>query len=372
MAWLPARELDGTRRDMRSVARTGETFLVGGSKLLAALCLCVTVSIAGSAAADGEAVLWMEDVGVPRPGLRAALQIQLGTDGILTDTWRGAGHLRARIDQANALAAQTGVTAVAWVEVEPPTSGERSASLYVVGVRAGRALLEVVSVPGSHTPDLERVLAMKLRELLGELRNNRSRSLLSAQPTRPPTAAEPSGLQLGFNAALGARLASTIGPTLTRAGLGVMLAPELCIGPWCSALGLGLDWYPRTTRADTNGELQVTELAPQLQLQLRRQTPIVDLSARTGLAWTHFWTDALTLRGTRESRSVRWLAWSVGLGISRRLSRVVALGLFADVLWQNTRHVYALNDTQLLDTGRLRVALGVDLILHWPSFAEPP
>src|SRR5262245_107170 len=122
-------------------------------------------------AAAKRPVLVLEAPGPNQRGLAAALRIQLmGSATVEERVVAADATLGERIERAAALANSAGAQVVVWSEPAlTHRDGSREAVLYVVGQRDGRALLQVVRVPGGEGHELDRTLALKVSEILPEL-----------------------------------------------------------------------------------------------------------------------------------------------------------------------------------------------------------
>jgi hypothetical protein len=350
-----------------------------------ACCTVMCAAVSGTAlAADGEAsLLVLENAAAPQPRLLAALRIQLGaTVRVDVRELPRTGALPAQLAEASRLARDEARTAVMWVDATSEQLASRLALLYVVGQRDGRALVEVVRVPAGRGPDLERVLALKVGELLAEMRSAPAHPLsppmatssvmppmaatgtvppLAAGSTPPPMAAE---LEWQAGLALGPRLSTVLGASLTRFGVGALASTAWSFGDVRAGIGVGLDWYPTARRERAGAVLDVYELAPLTRAELTLRQPLVDVSLHTGLALDSIVVEGRTARATTGRSPAFSLAWLVGAGVERALGMHLALAAFAELAVQARRQYFAVNGEEALDLGRVRLTVGIELRLR--------
>lgn len=348
--------------------------------------MCAAVGGSARAAAQ-PSLLVLEDPAEPQPRLLAALRIQLGA-GVRVDVraTSRSGALPAQLAEASRLAREEARAAVMWVDAAGEQAASRQALLYVVGQRDGRALVEVVSVPAGRGPDLERVLALKVSELLEEMRSEPAHALAPPVPRRtqvaaapPPMAAEDSGPPMAaegspppmaaavagstWDAALavGPRLSSVFGASLTRFGVGALAATEWTFGSVRAGIGLGLDWYPTARRERVGATLDVNEVAPLARAELTLRQPLVDVSVHTGVALDSLSVSGRTELATTGHSAAVSLAWLAGVGVERALASRLALAAFMELAVQARRQYFAVNGEDALDLGRVRLIAGIEL-----------
>jgi hypothetical protein len=175
----------------------------------------------------------------PRPGLEPALRIQLrGTAEVIAVPRAFASDMPARLAAASALAEEHNADWVLWTD-PPQTTAPQSeqAVLYLVGRQNGRALIEVVRVPGGEGPEVDRSLALKVHELI-DVREGAAYALGNAEVPEPES--ERKRVQLWLEAGAqgtiegdgGAALdvLVAIGPSVSTPSLMVALPIELAIG----------------------------------------------------------------------------------------------------------------------------------------------
>jgi hypothetical protein len=362
--------------------------------------MCLEVGGRARAAEAPPSLLVLEDPGAPQPRLLAALRIQLGA-AVRVDVRSAprAGALPEQLAEASRMAHDQARAAVMWVDAARGSPrAPRQALLYVVGQRDGRALVEVVSVPAERGPDLERVLALKVSELLTEMRSAPAHALappptateaapppmaaVTAAPPMaavisppmaaatpvaapPPMAAEPAGSSWEAALALGPRLSTVLGASLTRFGVGALAGTAWSFGSVRAGIGLGLDWYPTARRERAGAALDVSELAPLVRAELTLRQALVDVRVHTGVALDSLSVSGRTALATAgRSPAALSLAWLVGAGLERALWQRLCLVGFAELAVQERRQYFAVNGEDALDLGRVRLTLGVELRLR--------
>lgn len=318
------------------------------------------------------------------PALLANLQIQLSSLVRLEPRTAAAavGGTSARIRAATALARSEGALAVVWID---PTierqDGGREATLYVVGDRDGRALLEVVSVSGAQGPELDRTLALKLREVLAEMLTEPQPAPSAAllRPAPEPVVGEPNepGLaadthsqgtdssaasRWGLLVSAGPRWVSQ--PEFSRWGFGFAAGPTLQLTHLSFGLVLGVDWLSEASEEQPPRSASISELVPQLRFQARTGGSRLFATLHTGPALS-----LITATGTRPPMrsaedDLALFSWLVGVGAELSFGAGWACAANVD-LQAFTRHEYiAVGDVTLIDLGRIRVVVGLDLLWH--------
>lgn len=320
------------------------------------------------AAQDGD-VVWVLGPESPlQTGFLSALRIELGdVYQVRASDQPMPEALPERIAFATELVESERASATVWIEA---SGNERVAVLYVVGRRAGRALLEVVQAPNVRGLDLERMLSIKLAELLAQLRTDGAHPLNPApdnapQPTaavaEPQLAAAPADLRVWGAMLLGPRFQAGLGTGWSRFGLGATLAPELSFGSLRSALGLGLDLYPGLTVRSNSSEVSLSEVTPRVFAGLSWFSPAVSLSLQAGATWSFMSLHGRTPRGFEDSDTVSGLGGFAALCAERAFSSTLALGARVELQAAARRLSFDVNDMTVLDRGRLQLTLGIDL-----------
>jgi hypothetical protein len=369
------------------------------------VCVCALVSASGPARAQsGDPLLVLQEPAHPQTGLFAALRIQLmhATPVRLRD-WQPAGTLGERIAAATALGNREHALAVVWTEqAQRLANGGLEAVLYVVLRSQTRALLEVVRVPGGHGADLTRTLALKVEEIIEELRRSDQQldaSVLRAgpQPTAasgqavptaagepPPAAGEPpppageptagkpppptaasvanstrSGLMLGT----GARLSSF---GWARWGLGIGAGPTLESDAWRAGLRLGLDWYPDATRWRAGARVTLGELTPLLLTAAQWRHEGFGLGAHVGLGVALLHARGETARGRSGSANAQTVAALLGVVIEQTLVQGLGIAASLDLQVRGLHQQFDVNGTTLVELQRSGLVAALELVWSAP------
>jgi hypothetical protein len=327
--------------------------------------------------ADDRVFLIEDDPGA-RSGLESALRIQLTGAAEIETRPRapGATSLPGRIAAATELVRAEGALLVVWAEGPVQLAdGSQEAVLYAVGQREGRAQLEVVRVPGGSGPDMDRLLALKVRAVVDELRTRQSGLVEPAQNPeqgevgRPPRPEEPETEQPAayyrWSAALAAGVAasplarSDFGQWGVAASAGPMLVSERL--RFAGTLELG--WYPGIDLASGGESVSFHEIAPGLALQAALRVGGVWLGARTGPELAFVSASGQSTAGTRGSSAVRVPLWLVGAYAEIALGAGFGASLGLDVQMRLRRQRFAVDSDEVADLGRVRPF--ARLLLTW-------
>jgi hypothetical protein len=331
---------------------------------------------AAGAHAD-DRVLLLENVGQPSQALSTALGVQLiGVAELQVRGMPEVAVLPARIRAARELGQREDALLVVWAEksVDLP-DGTQEAVLYAVGQREGRALLEVVRVPGGLGPDMDRTLALKVREMVDELHRNQARTPSEAmlQPVRPPppkptAPSSAQGPRFGAELGLGG-LAAVGGPPAgepARWGAAATGGPVMLDEPLRLSARAELSWLPPVTAQRAGAQVRFGELVPALVLHGQlRQGPLW-LGARTGfgLAFVDA-TGSTSSTGLSAHRTVRTALWLVGLELELPVAAGFGLLLGVELRARFRNQRFEVNGNEVVDLGRLRPLVG--LALTWTT-----
>ena len=333
--------------------------------------------LAAQDARDADVVLVLDADSKVSGGFLSALQIELGDAYHVTVAPRTVpAALPARIALATELVESERALATVWIEDGSPQP--RSALLYVVGRRAGRALLEVVQAPDTGELDLPRMLSIKLAELLAQLRSGTSHPLqppapARAQPALPPPAAAPelTSPRVWGALALGPRFDVGLGAGWSRFGLGAGLAPELSFGSLRLALGLGIDWYPSLQVRSNSSEVSLSEATPRVFVGASWFTPGVAFAFQAGPTWSFMSVTGRTPKGLEHGETLDALGLSFALSAERSFASTLSLGARLELHVAERRLHFDVNDEPVLDRGRLRLSLGIDVTFRTNVTAAP-
>lgn len=378
-----------------------KTFFAGVLRSLRGVCVLLICS-APVAAQEQDALLVLDLGDKSQAGFLSALRIQLGSAySVRVSATPAPERLPERLALATELMESEHAFAAVWIEDAGLTPERpRSAVLYVVGRRAGRALLEVVHspppqagpphAPGARGLALERMLAIKLDELLAELRAEQ------VHPLRPPT--EPVALltAAGDDAAaserahtvppavparaggrrwsgmlgLGPRFDAAIGGGWSRFGVAALLAPELSEALFRKlrvSVVLGVEAYPALHKSSALGaEVSLAEISPRACVSLGWVSRSFALALHTGPSWSWLSVKGTTPRGLTQQQSASTLGWLVGFAAEHSLWRSLSAGVSLELQASAQRLDFGVNDASVLDRGWLRLTLGIDLRLRVP------
>lgn len=348
MAFLPdSPSLGIVGRRMAWLKRTAQSALLSlGSGLVLLL-----ADPAGVVAQTAEKVVLLEDPAAPpRPGLSAALRIQLvGAALVEAHDAPVATGLARRVRAASELADAEGALLVVWAE---PTlalpDGSHEVVLYVVGHDQGRALVEVVRVQGGDSPDVDRSLALKVREVVDEVRRNRA---LAAGSGLMLTPAEPA--RGGHGPTLGLGLA--LGPLSGLAQWGARVHGGIAVvdGPLRFSGLLALSWHPEVDAQGDGARVSVAEVAPGLLARVGFRTRAVWLGLRAGAALSFIEAQAVSARGSGEA-SVRVVSFVTGLEIEVPIADGIGLVAAVELQTRARRQRFAVLGDAFVDLGRVR------------------
>lgn len=340
--------------------------------------VCVGVLRCAPVAAQvADVVLVLDVESKVSAGFLSALQIELGDAYRVNVAPRAVpAALPARIALATQLMESERALAAVWIEDGSPEP--RSALLYVVGRRAGRALVEVVQAPDTGDLDLPRMLSIKLAELLSQLRTAAGHPLQpaeppKAEPTLPPPAAEPEAASQRVWGALslGPRFDVGLGTGWSRFGLGAGLAPELSFGSLRLALGLGIDWYPSLQVRANSSDVSLSEATPRVFVGASWFNPGVAFAFQAGPTWSFMSVTGRTPKGLEHGETLDTLGVSFALSAERSFASTLSLGARLELHVAERRLHFDVNGEPVLDRGRLRLSLGIDVTFRTNVVVAP-
>jgi len=328
-------------------------------------------------------VLLVQEAGAPaRPELLLALRIQLtGAAEVETAAVPDSQSTTARIESASVLAGAENALAVVWTEGPIVTQdGSQEAVLYVVGQQHGRALLEVVRVPGDSGPDMDRTLALKVREIVDALQAARAHApgaaLLtptgtaqktSARAAPSPTPAPSPGSSPAPSspaaeahwtaaAALGVLASAQAGAAYGQWGAGIGVGPRLNLAANTLRLSgmLGLALYPRTEVQKAGARVGIVEITPSLALHAQSKQGPLWLGARVGGALAFISADGRNAQGTRGVADQQLASLLFGVDAELPLGANLGVSLAVALEAHLRRQRFAVDDKQVADLSRLR------------------
>ncbi len=318
----------------------------------------------------------LDDAARPRPGLLASLRIQLAELADVDSRARSAELAHAsvvsRIHAAEAMAAEQHLLLVVWSD-EPMVAadGSQEAVLYAVGQRAGRALLEVVRVPGGEGPDMDRTLAIKVSELVAELASTptetspKARLLAPASTSAAATEASAGTTFIGAQVSAGALAGSQPGSALGQWGASVAAGPMLESARLRSTATLGFIFMPSLGIASAGSSVHFSELSPELTLSLARRIDSVWLGVRSGVAYSFISASGRTAAGASAGAHTRLASWLLGIRAEVPIAASLSLQLGIDLQTRLLHQRFAVNGRDVADLGGLRPL--AYLALSWAS-----
>jgi hypothetical protein len=335
-------------------------FRLKAKSLASALCtVFVALGPVGARADAAPKVLFAEDsAGPPRTELLLALRIQLtGVAEIEGRSLALPSSTSARIDAASALASAENALAVVWTEGPVQTAdGSQEAILYVVGQSHGRALLEVVRVPGNSGPDMDRTLALKVREIIDTLRRAQSSTPRADAlvPNLSPAGANEPAARFTAAAALGVLGAAQSGTPLGQWGATLAAGPRLYGRALRLSGMLGLVLLPRSEVRKADARVGLVEITPSLYAHGQAKVGWLWLGARAGFALAFVTADGSNARGARGVASEELPSMLLGLDAELPLGSDLGLCLGVQLETRLRRQRFAVDERQIADLGRLR------------------
>jgi hypothetical protein len=329
---------------------------------------------AGSLQAQASVVV-LRPAGTPeQPGLIQALRIQLADAAPVVDGGElAASSLPERIAEAGQRSRQAQARLAIWVEpAQPGQAGQGDPAapwlLYLVGQRDGRVLVDVVQVPEGTAPDVERSLALKVREAHDALRAAEPQAALLA--SEPAAAAQAPRQPWGFRLALGPAAAALDGSAAGQWGLSLQLGTDLHLGgrgrePGRVSLHAAaqLRWFAAAEVGSAAGNVALDELDPGLWLAALYRGGRFGVGLSTGLLARRIHVLAEASGGERGE--ARELVWSVPIALELQLTLLAQLALrLAPGLEINLDpENFAIAGVPVIELGRIRPGLELSLVL---------
>lgn len=313
-----------------------------------------------SARAD-EGVLLREG-GAPRPGLCAALRIQLsGIAPVQCEEEPSPVPLSERLAATAARLRAQGARLGVLLERDPNPGLIR---VYIVAAREDQAVLAIERIADRPDPDIDRSLALKVSdayEVMGIVRAAAPERALPVAAALPgPASTPPARWAPLLEVGAGPHLEPAAGRWLANALLGV--------GVGRSALRLEVAAGARLdSEADAEGEsgrVRMRERAGLLSLRLLWRTGRVELGTVLEAVFARI-TGAADASDRHAERQFFSPVLGVGAELRLRLFGSAFLRL-APTLEVLHRERLAIAGTTVLDTGPLRAALPLSLLVHLP------
>lgn len=324
---------------------------------------------AETAAAPRPIVLLLHEPAEPRPGLLASLQIQLGDVAeVRASPELTQGSVGDRIAAAAERSKQDRVLLVVWSDAPLQNQdGSQEAVLYAVGRREGRALLEVVRVAGGEGPEMERSLAIKVREVATELIRAEAEApgpnALGTQ--RAAEVSEPDEPRWGGRLGLFALAGPQPGSALGQWGGLLHAGPGWQSGRWRVSGLLGVAWFPTlTAHGGGAAYVELEELAPRLIFAVQHRVDGFWLGAHAGACVSFVDATGHTAQGHRASTDVRLGSWLLGLGAELQLTAALAAALRAELQTRFVHQRFAVNGQTITDLGSVRPLVHAGLVFR--------
>jgi hypothetical protein len=321
------------------------------------LVIAATLGTVTSAAHAQPRVLVMRRAeGPDRPAFDQALRIQLvGEAELSTGPPLGGETLPDRVEEAAAAVGREDAVIGAWLE-SGETRGELH--LFIVGRRRQRALIEVARLPADQGPDVDRTLALKVREVLD--------SVLASQSERADVAGalDTVGGRGRFTVALGFFAATPSGSVDHQLGASLGAHLGLPLGPLMAEAAVGMR-FPTDLSASRGrvGRVSIDELSPWLDLHLHGGDGDLRVGGYAGVVLRVLMAEGVTDAGTVGTATV--LAPALGLGAEGRLRLGDWLWLGLGLGGELTLHrpAFSLNRREVADVGRLRAVGQLSLVI---------
>jgi len=319
--------------------------------------------------AEDRVVLLQDPAAPPGSGLASALRIQLtgAADVDVRDVPQDVG-VSLRIQAASLLAQADDVLVAVWAEPAVEVGGgAREAVLYVVGHEQGRALVEIVRVPGGEGPDVDRTLALKVRELVDEVRANRAQAAANDLTLEPAAAtvarSEPAW---GARVLLAGALAPLSGSDLGQWGARLAAGPAWRDGALRISGLAELTVFPELELGAAAGQARLFELAPGLLGHAQWRQGAVWIGLRAGLFVSVLAAQGQSARGRGEAREIA-PSWLAGVDVELPIGDGVGLAAAVDLQARIRRQRFSIDENEVVDLGRLRPV--VSIALTWSADA---
>jgi hypothetical protein len=314
-----------------------------------------------------------------RPGLCGALRIQLsGAAEVTCEEEEGSDLLSDRITAAAARVRELDARLAVLVERDPNPGRVR---MYIVSAETDQAIFAIERIEDRPDPDVDRSLALKVRDAyevveVVEKTAPSSAAPLSAALASPearrahqePPPAPPAGpawlmfLDAGGGVTLGTR---QHGIAAIAVGAG-----KLASG-WRAELGAGARFASRSQEVQTFGQINVLARGPELSLRLLWRSARVELGgALQGMVW-FMRGEGVAADGSRGERTRLVPSVSLGPDLRVRLFSSAFLRIAPAVELSFVSQRFAVEDFVLVDEGMVRAVLPVSLLLALPLGPEP-
>jgi hypothetical protein len=334
----------------------------------------------GCACALADSGIIMRERDGLRPGLCGALRIQLsGAAEVTCEEEAGSDLLSDRISAAAARVRELDARLAVLVERDPNPGRVR---MYIVSAETDQAIFAIERIEDRPDPDVDRSLALKVRDAYEVVAVVEKTAPASAAPLsaalaspearrahqEPPAQAPRSGpawlmfLDAGGGVTLGAR---QHGLAAIAMGAG-KLAPG-----WRAELGAGARFASRSQEIQTFGQVNVLARGPELSLRLLWRSARIEIGgALSGMLW-FLRGEGVAADGSRGERTRLVPSLSVGPDLRVRLFSSAYLRIAPAVELAFVSQRFAVEDFVLVDEGMVRAVLPVSLLLALPLGPEP-
>jgi hypothetical protein len=317
--------------------------------------------------AEDRVVLLQDPAAPSGSGLAYALRIQLtgAADVDVRDLPQDAG-VSLRVQAASQLAQAEDVLVAVWaepaVELE---NGSREAVLYVVGHKQGRALVEIVRIPGGEGPDVDRSLALKVRELVDEVRANRAKAAENDLMLEPAAASSaPSEPGWGARVLVAGALAPLSGSALGQWGARIAAGPAWREDALRVSALAELTIFPELEVDATAGKANLFELAPGVLAHAQWRQGAVWVGLRAGLALSLLAAEGQSPSGRGDAREIA-PSWLAGVDVELPISDGLGVAAAVDLQTRIRRQRFSIDEDEVVDLGRLRPL--VSIALTWSA-----
>jgi len=325
--------------------------------------------------ADTQVALLVAEDAEPRPGFALSLRIHLPVDVAVIE----AGTLRAglstseRIEQALGVVELHQAQAALWVEGPVlRADGDREFVLYVIGRRHDRAIVDVLRLTSTgdvaaSTPDtIDRSLALKVSHLLSDVTRGDDLIDTPLSPGAPDAVVVSGESKLQALVLVGASVHSPTGSLPTQAGLRLGVGLQVAdTSQWLACLW-SVRLMPRSERNNASGALELEEITASLELSWLHRLGSFALGAHLGAMLRSLDATGTTALGSVGDRHSFVAGPVFGPSASWLLHSNLRIDLGARLELATQRVNYRVNDTELGDSGRVRLGLQLDLLGQLP------
>jgi hypothetical protein len=308
----------------------------------------------------------------PRPTLVEALRLHLrGTARVeLSQALLPAVPAPSRVALATELTRSQHVDFALWLESVALADGTRVFALYVVGARAGRAVLEVARLPAqADTPDVDRTLALKASEIIEQSLSNEA-PLLGPAASPPPLAQKSTKSPAPVTTEESRHLALELGGVLSGAGL-QSTQSGLSLGASCLLASAPLEMDVRLF-----GQLWTDNVATKPGLRVHvsdtfvgagfgaRSTGTLQLGMQLALGSHLLRAEGFAAGVSTGTATLGLPSLSLGPELRLRLGRRIGFAAGASAEWMAIRQSFNVGGVPVEDWGRFRLGAQLSLIFY--------